>query len=81
MRKLLSSILLSKNIKFEICRTMIFPVVLYRRETCFLTLKEEHRLRVSENRVLRKIFVPKWDELTTEWRRLQNEELLISITH
>ena len=52
-----SYILLSKNIKIEICRTIILPVVLYRRETCFLTLKKEHRVRVFENRVLRNIYI------------------------
>jgi len=51
------------------------PVVLYRRETCFLTLKEAHRLRVFENWVLRKIFVPIRDEVTREWRRLYYEKL------
>jgi hypothetical protein len=50
-------------------------VVLYGRETWSLTLREEHRLRVFENRVLRRIFGPKWDEVTGEWRRLHNEEL------
>jgi len=59
----------------EICRTVMLPFVLYTRETCFLTLKEAHRLRVFENRVLRKIFVPKRDEVTGEWRRLHNEKL------
>jgi hypothetical protein len=56
-------------------RTRIFPVVLYGCRTWSLTLKEEHRLRVFENRVLRKIFGPKRDEVTGEWRRLHNEEL------
>jgi hypothetical protein len=56
-------------------RTIIFPVVLYGCETWSLTLREEHRLRVFENRALRKIFVPKRDEVTGEWRRLHNEEL------
>jgi hypothetical protein len=51
------------------------PVVLYGCETWSLTLREEHRLRVFENRVLRRIFGPKRDELTGEWRRLHNEEL------
>jgi hypothetical protein len=44
-------------------------------ETWSLTLREEHRLRVFENRVLRRIFVPKRDEMTGEWRKLHNEEL------
>jgi hypothetical protein len=51
------------------------PVVLYECETWSLTLREEHRLRVFENRVLRRIFGPKRDEVTQEWRRLHNEEL------
>jgi hypothetical protein len=51
------------------------PVVLYRCETWSLTLRVEHRLRVFENRVLRRIFEPKRDEVTGEWRKLHNEEL------
>jgi hypothetical protein len=50
-------------------------VVLYGCETWSLTLREEHRLRVFENRVLRRIFGPKSDEVTGEWRKLHNEEL------
>jgi hypothetical protein len=55
--------------------TIILPVVLYGCETWLLTLREKHRLRVCENRVLRRIFRPKKDELTGEWRKLHNEEL------
>jgi hypothetical protein len=51
------------------------PVVLYGCETWSLTLREDHRLRVFENRVLRRIFGPKRDEVTGEWRRLHKEEL------
>jgi hypothetical protein len=51
-------------------------VVLYRCETWSLTLREERRLRVLENRVLRRIFGPKRDEVTGGWRKLHNEELL-----
>ena len=51
------------------------PVVLYGCETWSLTLREEHRLRVFENRVLRRIFGPRRDEVTEEWRKLHNEEL------
>jgi hypothetical protein len=51
------------------------PVVLYGCETWSLTLKEEHRLRVFENRVLRRIFGPKRDEVIGNWRKLNNEEL------
>jgi hypothetical protein len=55
--------LLSENIKIRIYKTIILPVVLYGCETWSLTLKEEHRLRVFENRVLRRIFGPKRDEV------------------
>jgi hypothetical protein len=55
--------------------SLILPVVLYGCETCSLTLREEHRLRVFENRVLRGIFGPKRDEVTGDWRKLQNDEL------
>jgi PAS domain-containing protein len=50
-------------------------VVLYGCETWSLTLREEHRLRVFENRALRRIFGPKRDEVTGEWRKLNNQEL------
>jgi hypothetical protein len=68
MQKILSSSLLSKNINIKIHRTIIFPVVLYGCETWPLTFREERRLRVFENRVLRRIFGPKMDEVTGEWR-------------
>jgi hypothetical protein len=55
--------------------TVIVRVVLYGCETWSLTLREEQRLRVFENRVLRRIFGPKREEATGEWRRLHNEEL------
>ena len=55
--------------------TIILPVVLYGCETLSLTLREEHRLRVFENRVLRRIFGPRRDGVTGEWRKLHNEEL------
>jgi hypothetical protein len=58
--------LLSKNVKIKIPKTLILPVVLCKCETCLLILKEEHMLRVFENRVLRRIFGPKWDEVTGE---------------
>ncbi|KAJ4450887.1 hypothetical protein ANN_02320 [Periplaneta americana] len=73
--KLLSSSLLSKNLKVRIYKTVILPVVLYGCETWTLTLREEHRLRVFENKVLRKIFGAKRDEVTGEWRKLHNTEL------
>jgi hypothetical protein len=56
-------------------KTIILPVVLYGCDSWSLTLREEHRLRVFENRVLRRIFGPKRDEVTGEWRKLHNEEL------
>jgi hypothetical protein len=56
-------------------RTVILPVVLYGCETWSLTLREECRLRVFENRVLRRVFGPRRDEVTGEWRKLYNEEL------
>jgi hypothetical protein len=71
----LSFRLLSKNLKIRIYKTIILPVVLYGCETWSLTLREEHRLRVFENRVLRRILGPKRDEVTGEWRKLHNEEL------
>ena len=74
MQNPLSTSLLSKNLKIEVYRTIILPVVLYGCETWSLTLREEHRLRVFESRVLRKIFGPKRDGVTGEWRKLHNEE-------
>jgi hypothetical protein len=67
--------LLSKNTKIRVYGTIVLPVVLYGCETWSLTLREEQRLRVFENRVLRRIFGPKRDGATREWRRLHNEEL------
>ena len=64
-----------KNLKIKIYRTIILPVVLYGCETWSLTLREERKLRVFENMVLRRIFGPRRDEITGEWRRLHNEEL------
>ncbi|KAJ4450474.1 hypothetical protein ANN_01899 [Periplaneta americana] len=66
--------LLSKNLKVRIYKTVILPVLLYGCETWTLTLREEHRLRVFENKVLRKIFGAKRDEVTGEWRKLHNTE-------
>jgi hypothetical protein len=54
---------------------LLLPVVLYGCDTWSLTLREEHRLRVFENTVLRRIFGPKRDEVTGEWRKLHSEEL------
>ena len=55
--------------------TIILPVVLYGRETLSLTLREEHGLRVFENKVLRRIFGPRREDIKGEWRKLHNEEL------
>ena len=65
---------LSKNLKIKIYKTIILPVVLYGCETWSLTLREESRLRVFENRILRRLIRHKRDE-NGEWRRLHNEEL------
>jgi len=75
VQNLLSSRLLSKNLNIKIYRTIILPVVLYGFETWSLILREERKLRVFENMVLRRIFGPRRDELTGEWRILRNEEL------
>jgi hypothetical protein len=75
VQNLLSSRLLSKNVNIRIYKTIFFSVVLYGCATLSLTLREEHRLRVFENRVLRRIFGPRRDEVTGGWRKLNNEEL------
>jgi len=67
--------LLSKNVKIKVYRNIILPVVLYGCETWSLILREERKLRVFENIVLRRIFGPRRDEVMWEWRRLHNEEL------
>jgi len=69
---ILSSSLLSKKLKIKIYITIILPVVLYGCETWSLTLREERRLRVFENRVWRRVFGPKRDKVTGEWRKLHN---------
>jgi hypothetical protein len=73
-QSLLSSRLISKNLNIKIYKIVILPVVLYGCETWSLTLGEEHKLRVFENRVLRKIFGPKREE-DGLWRKLHNDEL------
>jgi hypothetical protein len=75
VQNLLSSKIKKKNLRIKIYRIIILPVVLYGCETWSLTLREERRLRVFENRVLRRVFGPKSDEVTGEWRKLHNEEL------
>jgi len=75
VRDLLSSNLLSKKLNIKIYRTITLPLVLYGCETWSLILREERRLRVFENRVLRRVFGPKRDEVTEEWRKLHNKQL------
>ena len=67
--------MLSKNLKIKIYRTIILPVVLYGCETWSRILRDERRLRVFQNRVLRRIFWSRRDEVTGKWRKLHNEEL------
>jgi hypothetical protein len=74
VQNLLSSRLISKDLKIKIYKTVIFPLVLYGCEIWSLTLREEHKLRVFENRVLRRIFGPKREE-DRSWRKLHNDEL------
>jgi len=75
VQNLLSSSLLSKNLKIKIYKTIILPVVLYGCETWSLTLREERRLRAFDNSVLRRISGPKRDEVIGEWRKLHHKEL------
>jgi len=75
VQNLLSSSLLSKKLKINIYRTIKLSVVLYGCETWSLTLREERRLRVFENTMLRRVVGPNRDEVTGEWRKLHNEEL------
>ena len=64
-----------KNLKIKIYRIIILPVVLYGCQTSSLTLREERSLRVFENGVLKRLFGPRRDEVTVQWRELHNEEL------
>jgi hypothetical protein len=75
VHSLLSSRLLSRNLKVKIYRTIILPVVLYGCETWSLILREENGLRGLEKRVLRRIFGPKRDKVRGEWRKLHSGEL------
>jgi hypothetical protein len=72
VQSLLSSGLLSKNVKTGIYKSIILPVVFYECATWSLTLREEHRLRAFENRVLRRIFGPKRSEVVGGGRKLHN---------
>jgi hypothetical protein len=60
--------------KMKMYKTIVFPLNLQECETWFLTLREENRLRVFENKMLRRIFGPKRDEVTGGWKKLHNEE-------
>jgi hypothetical protein len=75
VQNLLSSRLLSKNVNLRIYKTIILPVVRYGCENWSLALREEYRLRVFENMVLRRIIRLKRDEVTGDWRKLHNAEL------
>ena len=75
MQNLFVSSLLSRNIKIKIYTTIILPVVLYGCVTWSLIVREERSLMVFENRVLRRIFGPKRNEVMGEWRKLDNKEL------
>ena len=78
---MLSPHLFSKKLKVKTYKTIILPVVLYGCKTWSLTLRDEHRLRVFENKVLRKIFGANKVEITGEWRKLHNAELHDCIPH
>jgi hypothetical protein len=65
----------ARTAKVKMCKTIILPVALCGCETWFLTLRKEPLLRVFENRVLRRLFRPKRDEVTGDWRKLHNDEL------
>jgi hypothetical protein len=71
----LSSCLLLKNVEIRICKTIILPLVVYGCEIWSLTLREQHRLRVFENRLLRRIFAPKRVEVMGGKRKLHDKEL------
>ena len=67
--------MVSKNLKVKISRTLILTVALYGCETWFFILRDNRRLRVFENMVLRRIFGPRWDEVRREWSKLHDEQL------
>jgi hypothetical protein len=75
VQSLLLSRLLSRNVKVKIYKTVILSFVMYGCESMFLTLREEHRPRVFENRVLSRIFGPKRDDVMGDLRNLHSEEL------
>ena len=71
----MSSRIVSKNLKIKIYRGIILPVILYGCETWSLTLREERKQRAFENKLFMRVYGPKRDEVTGEWRKLHNEEL------
>jgi hypothetical protein len=75
VQNLLFSSLLLKNIKMNIYRTIILPFVLYGCKNCSLSVREERRIKVFENRVLKRIFGPKRGEVTGKWGQLYNKDL------
>jgi hypothetical protein len=75
VQNLLPSCLLLKKVKIKIYKTIILPMVLYGCETWCLILREGHRQRVFENRVLWRIFGPRRYEVTEKWRNLHNKDL------
>jgi hypothetical protein len=77
VQKLLSSHLLLKSLNIRIFKTIIWPVILCGCETWSLTVKEEHRLRVFENRVLRRMFGLERDEVTGEWKNCITRSFVI----
>jgi len=75
VQSLLSSSLLSINLKIKIYSNIILPAVLCGCKTWSLTLREERRLRLFENRVLRRVFGSKRNEVTGDWEKLHHDEL------
>jgi len=81
VQNILSSSLLSTNLNIKIFRNIILPVVLYGRKAWSLTMREERRLRVFENMVLRRTFGPQRAEVTDECRNYIMKRLMISTPH
>jgi hypothetical protein len=81
VQNLLFSHLLFKILKIRIYMTIMFPLVLYGCETWSPTLREEHRLKMIENRLLRKVFEPKRFEVTGDWKKLNNGNFIACTPH
>jgi len=81
VQNILSSSLVPKNVKIKKYRTIMSPVVLYGYETWSLILTSGRRLRVFANRMLGRVFGPKRDEVTGEWRKLHNVRSLVICSH